>query len=59
MKPVIGIYDQGSSKMTCIPMDEKDYSKLADGRSIENIYDKGEYDAFALSADIGTRASMT
>lgn len=46
MKPVIGIYDQGSSKMTCIPMDEKNYSKLADGRSIENIYDKGEYDAF-------------
>lgn len=46
MKPVIGIYDQGSSKMNCIPLDESDYSKLADGRSLENTYDKGEYDAF-------------
>ena len=46
MKPVIGIYDQGSSKMNCIPLDEGDYSKLADGRSLENTYDKGEYDAF-------------
>ena len=27
--------------MNCIPLDESDYSKLADGRSLENTYDKG------------------
>ena len=46
MKPVIGIYDHGSAKMNCIPLDESDYSKLADGRSLDSTYDKGEYDAF-------------
>lgn len=46
MKPVIGIYEKGSKKMVCMPLDVKDYSKLADGRNLENTYDKGEYDAF-------------
>lgn len=59
MKPVIGIYDQGSSKMTCIPMDEKDYSKLADGRSIETSMTRVSTMPSCISADIGTRASMT
>ena len=46
MKPVIGIYDSGEEKIRCIPLDEKDYTKLADGRALANTYDKGEYDAF-------------
>ena len=48
MTPVIGLYDRDSAKMRCIPLDPTDYKKLADGRVLENTYDKGEYDAFML-----------
>lgn len=48
MKPVIGIYDKDAVKMNCIPLDETNYAKLADGRVLDNTYDKGEYDAFML-----------
>ena len=46
MKPVIGLYSPGEEKMCCVRLDERDYTKLADGRALNNTYDKGEYDAF-------------
>lgn len=48
MKPVIGLYNSSTGEMSCIPLDERNYRLLADGRTLDNTYDKGEYDSFML-----------